>query len=232
MNLVALETSTPYLSIAVAKGMEVFERHILANQRHAELALDTLDELLREAALGIGDIHGIAYGEGPGAFTGVRIACGMAQGLALARSLPVVGVGSLIAVAEAAGAGRALVCLDARMSEVYHAAYEKTGGGWREITAPGLCRPEAVPVPPEGDDWLGCGSGFEAYAAVLQSRFANRLAAVKADVEPTARAMLRLARPRFERGEGTDAALAQPIYLRDKVALTTQERLQGTQPPP
>lgn len=227
MNLLALETSTPYLSIAIGRGHEVFERHILAHQQHAEMAIDTLDALLDEAKLKLGDLDGIVYGQGPGAFTGVRIACGMAQGLALARGLPVLGVGSLIAVAEASGAPRAVVCLDARMGEVYHATYEKTAGEWREVCPPGLCAPQAVPLPPGGNDWQGCGSGFEAYEAALHARLGAMVAQVNPAIQPTARAMLSLARPRFERGEGADASQAQPIYLRDKVALTVQERMQG-----
>jgi len=223
MKLIAIETSTSWLSLAVSNEDRVFARHILAEQRHAEIALDELADLMREAGVSLEDIQGVAFGEGPGAFTGLRIACGMAQGMALARNVPVVGVGTLLAVAEEAGVANALVCLDARMSEVYHAAYLREGDAWREVCAPGLCPPAQLPLP-DGTDWVGCGSGFGAYAAVLQERLGDRLASVRAEVSPTAAAILRLAQPAFERGEGKPAAMALPIYLRDKVALKTSER--------
>jgi tRNA threonylcarbamoyladenosine biosynthesis protein TsaB len=109
------------------------------------------------------------------------------------------------------------------MGEVYHAAYVRDASGLNEACAPGVYRPEAVPPLPAGA-WVGCGSGFAAHAAVLAGRYGAQLAAIRAEVSPSAAAMLRLAGPRFERGEGRDAASAAPIYLRDKVALKTSER--------
>ncbi len=223
MNLIAIETSTSYCSLAVSAGDQVFSRHVLAEQRHAEILLDELDGLLADAGLPLSGVEGVAYGEGPGAFTGLRIACGVTQGLALARNLPVVGVGTLLALAEDAGEPRVIVCIDARMSEVYHAAYLKSGDAWVEVCAPGLCAPRALPLV-EGGGWIGCGSGFQAYADLLATRLGPQLIATRPDISPTAAAILRLARPRFERGEGKPAAMAQPIYLRDKVALKTSER--------
>lgn len=223
MNLIAIETSTSYCSLAAAKGDRVASRHILAEQRHAEIALDELMALLREADLSLEQVQGIAYGEGPGAFTGLRIACGMTQGLAFARDVPVLGICTLLAVAEEAAERKAIVCLDARMSQVYHAAYRRERDGWQQVCAPGLCEPAMLPLV-EGDDWVGCGSGFQAYASALGERLGKRLAAVRPDLSPTAAAILRLARPGFERGEGKPAAMALPVYLRDKVALKTSER--------
>ena len=223
MNLIAIETSTAYCSLAVSKGDQLHSRHILAEQRHAEILLDELSGLLREAGLTLADVQGIAYGEGPGAFTGLRIACGVTQGLALARDLPVIGVGTLLAVAEASGEDNVLVCIDARMSEVYHAAYRKSEGEWLDITPPGLCAPAAVPLV-AGKDWCGCGSGFNAYEALLRARLGASLRSTRPDLAPTAAAILGLAQPRFARGEGRPAGMALPIYLRDKVALKTSER--------
>ena len=223
MNLIAIETSTSYCSLAVCKGGRIASRHILAEQRHAAIALDELVALMREADFAMAEVQGIAYGEGPGAFTGLRIACGMTQGLAFARNVPVVGIPTLLAVAEASGEPNVVVCLDARMGEVYHAAYRREGDAWREACAPGLCAPALLPLP-QGSDWVGCGSGFDAYAAVLRDRLGERISAVRADLFPTAAAILRLAIPRFERGEGRPAETALPIYLRDKVALKTSER--------
>jgi tRNA threonylcarbamoyladenosine biosynthesis protein TsaB len=227
MNLLAIETSADFCSVAAARGERVFARHEPAEQRHGELVLPMIDAVLAEAGLAIADLEGIAYGAGPGAFTGLRIACGVTQGLALARAIPVVGVGTLMALSEeAAGEGgdaAVIACIDARMREVYHAAYRRTLGRWREIVAPGLRPPEAVPVP-EGEGWIGSGSGFGAYRDALAGRHANRLAAMRPEVTPTARAVLRLAAPEFAAGRGADAATAVPVYLRDKVALKTSER--------
>src|SRR5512140_878287 len=158
VNLVALETSTEYCSLAVTRGARVYARSFHAGQKHSELALPVLGELLQQAGLAMQAIEGVAYGAGPGSFTGLRIACGIAQGLALARSLPVAGIGTLLALAEDCGADRVIACLDARMGEVYHAAYVKSSADWIEMHAPGLYRPDAVPQV-EGADWMGCGSG-------------------------------------------------------------------------
>src|SRR3954471_14014515 len=137
MNLLAIETSSDFCSVAAARGGAVFSRHEPAGQRHGELVIPMIDAVLAEAGLDLADIEGIAYGAGPGAFTGLRIACGVTQGLALARGLPVVGVGTLLALAEegagAAGDAAIVACIDARMREVYHAAYRRTLGRWREI---------------------------------------------------------------------------------------------------
>jgi tRNA threonylcarbamoyladenosine biosynthesis protein TsaB len=223
VNLIALETSTEYCSLAVSRGAQVFERSFHAGQRHSELALPALRELLRQAGLDMQSIQGIAYGAGPGSFTGLRIACGIAQGLALARNLPVAGIGTLLALAENCGADKVIACLDARMGEVYHAAYGKSGGKWIEMHAPALCEPHGVPQV-EGGDWVGCGSGFRVHRAALAQCYDGHVSRIDADAIPHAAAMLRLAQPVFAAGQGADAAAAAPLYVRDKVALKTSER--------
>ncbi len=223
VNLLAIETSTEFLSLAALHGEDVLTHHVAAGQRHAELVLDAISELLARAELRFEDLQGIAYGEGPGSFTGLRIACGVVQGLATAGGLEVLGVSTLLAVAQEADADRVFACLDARMGEVYHAAYRRNGGAWQVEHAPGLCRPQEVPVP-QGGEWTGCGSGFAAFGALLRGRLGGALGEVRPDILPTAAAVLRLARPRFERGEGRAAESAIPVYLRDRVALKTSER--------
>ncbi len=223
VNLIALETSTEYCSLAVARGAQLFERSFHAGQRHSEVALPVLRELLLQAGLDMQSVEGVAYGAGPGSFTGLRIACGLAQGLALARNLPVAPIGTLLALAENSGADKVLACLDARMGEVYHGAYQRSGGEWLEIHAPGLYLPDAVPRV-EGGDWSGCGSGFRVHGAVLAQRYQGSIARVDADAVPNASAMLRLALRVFAAGQGVDAAAAVPLYVRDKVALKLSER--------
>jgi len=223
MNLLGIETATEALSLAVSAADVVYEYSMPSGQRHAELILREIDALLARAGLGVSDLDAVAFGAGPGSFTGLRIGCGIAQGIAAARHLPVLGVSTLAALAETAGAPRAIACLDARMGEVYHAAFEKRQDGLQEVIPPGLHRPGEVPIP-EGDGWVGCGRGFGAYREVLIARHGSRLAAVVPDMFPSAAAIVRLAAPRFATGEGLDPARAVPVYLRDRVALRTDER--------
>jgi tRNA threonylcarbamoyladenosine biosynthesis protein TsaB len=223
VNLVAIETSTEYCSLAVSRGDHVFGRSFHAGQRHSELALPALRELLQQAELEMQAVDGIAYGAGPGSFTGLRIACGIAQGLALARNLPTAGIGTLLALAEDCGNDKVIACLDARMGEVYHAAYCRSGGKWTELHAPALYRPDAVPRI-QGSDWVGCGSGFRVHGAMLAQCYGLALSRVEGGAVPNAAAMLRLARPEFAAGQGVDAAAAVPLYVRDKVALKSNER--------
>jgi tRNA threonylcarbamoyladenosine biosynthesis protein TsaB len=227
MNLLAIDTSTDSCSVAASRGRELFSRREPALQRQAERVLGMVEEILAEASLDLAQIEGIAYGEGPGSFTGLRIATGVTQGLAFARGVGVVGIGSLLSLveqaAEESSSGKVIACIDAHMGEVYHAAYRKAGAGWEEISAPGLYKPEAVPVP-SGKDWMGCGDAFAAHRDRLAARVGDHVSVVRSDVGPTARAVLKLAIPRFAAGEARDAATAVPVYLRDKVARKTRER--------
>jgi len=233
MNLLAIDTSADFCSVAACRGDALAFRHERAGQRQAEIILDLVDAVLTEAQLTLDDVGGIAYGAGPGSFTGLRIACGVTQGLALARDIGVIGVSTLLALAqeaaddaEAAGttwSAQVIACLDAHMGEVYHAAYCRETSGWREILAPGLYKPEAVP-PVSGGGWVGCGSGFAVYEGRMAARYATQLAAVRPELTATASAVLRLAAPRFAAREAMDAATAVPVYLREKVALKTIER--------
>ena len=213
MRFAALETSTEWCSVALWRDGEIAGLERRAGNRHSEFALPMLQSLLRGTK-----IDAVAFGAGPGAFTGLRIACGLAQGLAFAEGLPVIGISTLEALAHEAGAARVVACLDARMREVYYAALEKRAGRWHEVIAAQCVAPQSAPRPP-GDGWVGCGSGFEVYGDVLR----HNVSAVKAEVHPTAIAIALLAAPRLAAGEGVDAALATPSYLRDKVAFTKEE---------
>lgn len=219
MNLLGLETSTRWLSVALWRDGTLAERRAESVSGGSGLVLPWVDELLAEAGLGMAALDGIAFGAGPGSFTGLRLACGAAQGLAFGLDLPVVGVATLEALALASGEARVFACLDARMNEVYFGAYAVDGRQVRETAAPQVAAPGAV-TPPEGAGWVGCGDGFAAYADVLP-----RFERVRGDVFPTAAAVAEIAAARFARGEGVDAAQAMPLYVRNKVALTTAERL-------
>ena len=223
MNILALESSTELCSAALWRDGRIDAREAGAGERNSEVLLPMVEALLAAHAVRRGDLDGIAFGAGPGAFTGLRIACGLAQGIAFARNLPVACVVTLRALAEAAQTPRVLCCLDARMGEIYHAAYEKDGDDWREICAPSLCKPEAAPELP-GGGWRGCGSGFAAFGDALARRYGAQLAGVVDGVVPHARAVAALAARMFARGEAVAAELAAPLYVRDKVALRVDER--------
>ena len=214
MRFAAVETSTEWCSVALCRdgGIACIERR--AANRHSEMVLPMLDRLLKEHGLTAAELEAVAFGAGPGSFTGLRIACGIAQGLAFAQALPVLGVSTLEALAEESGAPRVAACLDARMREVYYAALEKRAGRWHEVVRAQCVSPREVS--PLGADWVGCGSGFAVYGNLGMTR-------TMPEVHPTALAVARLAAPRLAAGEGVDPALAAPVYVRDKVAFTRAE---------
>lgn len=223
MRLLAFETATRRLSVALWQNGELIERAEEVPNGGSERLLPWVHELLAEAGVTLAQIDGIAFGAGPGGFTGLRLACGVAQGLAWGLDLPVAPVSTLEALALAAGEYEVWTCLDARMNEVYSAAYVVAGDAVRELMPP-VCLPPAVaPAPTFAGGW-GVGDGFASYGPLLLAQKPD-LKGVRADVFPTAAAVARLAAPVFARGAGVAAAQAQPIYVRDKVALTTAERM-------
>ena len=223
MNLLAFDTSTDTLSIALAwqgAGGTRLVEHTAAGGPQASTALiPAILRLLAQAGLRLTDLDAIVFGRGPGSFTGLRTACSVAQGLAFGARLPVLPVDTLLALAEEAreqrGATQVVALLDARMDEVYSAAYSFGDGGWRRHGEFSLGRPEALQVPA---GWALAGNAFAAYAERLPAA-ASRIAAL-----PTAAALLRLAPALIAAGQAGPAAGALPLYLRDKVAQTTQER--------
>jgi tRNA threonylcarbamoyladenosine biosynthesis protein TsaB len=223
VKILAVETSTEYCSVALWQDGAVRERSELVGQKHSELLIAMLDELLKHAGVNISQLDGIAFGKGPGSFTGVRIACGVAQGLALGSNLKVVGVCTLQALAKACGHDKVIAALDARMGEIYLAVYEKQGDEWKVVIEPCLCKIEHAPAL-EGDGWFGAGSGFAVNEAALAAQYTGQLSGVDARLMPQASAVAQLAAIEFAQGNAVDAALALPLYLRDKVALKTRER--------
>jgi tRNA threonylcarbamoyladenosine biosynthesis protein TsaB len=219
MRFAAFETSTEWCSVALWRDGELSGIEERAGNDASARVLPMLDRLLQAAGMAAKDLDAVAFGAGPGSFTGLRVACGVAQGIALARGIPVFGVSTLAAMADECGAPRVVACLDARMHEVYYAAMERQGSRWIEVI-PALCAaPVDLPRPP-GEGWTGCGNGFAAYDG-LGERLA--LARVIPHLHPSAMAVARLAAPRLAAGEGVDAALATPVYVRDKVAFTQAE---------
>ncbi len=219
MNLLALETSTDVGSIALWQDGEVLLRPCPLGVSHSTTLLPLIAATLAEAGLGFADLHGIAFGAGPGAFTGLRVACGVAQGLAFAHDIPLLPVGTLDALAMASGGQRVLVALDARMGEVYFACFAACCA-----QGPlGVYSPAAVPLP-DSPGWLACGNGLAAYPA-LRERLSACTDSWMPELMPSAEAVARLAAPRLANGERIDPADAVPVYVRDKVAQTVAERL-------
>lgn len=223
MNILALDTSTEHCSVALWRDGVVHEHAARAGQAHSAMLTGMVDTVLAEGGLRLAMLDGIAYGQGPGSFTGLRIACAVAQGLAFPAAIPLAGIGTLHAMALACGAAKVMCCLDARMQEIYHAAYVRQGDAYIEVSAPRVCAPATAPELP-GDGWTGCGSGFAAYRDVLQQRYGAALATIDDAVYPHAGDIARLAAPLFAAGRGIRAEEAAPLYIRDKVALKTVER--------
>ncbi|TSA21315.1 MAG: tRNA (adenosine(37)-N6)-threonylcarbamoyltransferase complex dimerization subunit type 1 TsaB [Betaproteobacteria bacterium] len=226
MILLALETATEWCSAALWLDGELRLQEAHAGNRHSELLLPMAQHLLAEAGLRYVDLDAIAYGAGPGSFTGLRIACGVTQGLALAVGCPVIGVGSLHALAAAVPvqpSTEVLALLDARMGEVYVARYR----GGVEMAAPAVLKPGLVP-PPTAGAYIA-GTGFAAYEAELRAAWAACSDGADHDYTlsdvryPSAAQIAHLAAPRLAAGEGRPAETAEPIYVRNKVALKKGE---------
>ncbi|MGZ5031750.1 MAG: tRNA (adenosine(37)-N6)-threonylcarbamoyltransferase complex dimerization subunit type 1 TsaB [Usitatibacter sp.] len=223
MNLLAVETSTELCSVALLRDGDLFVEEALAENRHSELLVPMIRRLLERARLSAQQMDAFGFGQGPGSFTGIRIACGIVQGLAFAAGRPVVPVSSLLALAEQSNERRVIAALDARMGEAYVAAYARSGDDWDEVIAPRLVDATGLPPLP-GRRWAATGSGFDnhpwlrdAYRESVEMRLEHDL--------PRAGAVVRIAARRFARGAAIAAEQAVPLYLRDKVALTTEERL-------
>ena len=223
MRILALDTSTEYLSLALMLDGKVLSEDLHAGQTHSQLILPLIGEMLSNAGLQLRELDGIAFGAGPGSFTGLRIGCGVAQGLAFGASLPVAGISTLLALAHSSEADKVIACLDARMGEVYHAAYAKSGAAWQEASPPGLYKPEEVPLL-TGEGWTGAGSGWSAYGNILNKVYMGLMSNTLPVAYPRATSIAALAEPIFEAGLGVPAAQAAPIYIRNKVALTMNER--------
>lgn len=219
MPLLAFDSSTDHLSIAVQHGAQVWLYDGPGGAQASATLVPHILALLGHAGLALPALQAVVFGQGPGSFTGLRTACAIAQGLAWGAVLPVLPVDTLLAVAEDArvrhGLHEVLAVLDARMGEVYHGAYRWQGQRWHTEAARGVCAPELLPVP----------AGFTV-AGNAAAAYGERLApqAVHVQARPSAAALLRLAPALLAEGGALPAAQALPLYVRDKVAQTTAER--------
>ena len=240
MNLLAFDTSTDALSLAVARGVgaqrQVWQHSGPGGAQASSSLIGALMDLLRQAELRLADLDAICFGSGPGSFTGLRTACSVAQGLAFGANVPVLPVPSLLALTQTARShaapdatqGRVTALLDARMDEIYAASYAFDGALWTLLQAPSLVAPEDVvhwsclSAPPAG------APVWQAFAGNVADVYGDRLRRAPDDMFisalPTAAAMLQLAPALLAAGQAVPASLALPLYVRDKVAKTTLER--------
>lgn len=222
LRILAIETATEACSAALYVNGDVIQRYRLAPRQHVDLILPFIDELFDEAGLSVNQLDAVAFGRGPGSFTGLRIAAGITQGIAFGADLPVVPVSTLAALAQGAarqaGATRVLAALDARMQEVYWGTFQCDDTG---LMAP--VGDEAVSAPgsvsrPEGSDWQAAGDGWSSYREALVERLGFEPETCLASLKPQAADVAVLAAAKFNAGETVPPDQAAPIYLRDQVA--------------
>ena len=221
MKLLALDTATEVCAVAVVSDGDVLERQVMGRQ-HAERILETIEQLLSEAQLPVVALDAIAFGRGPGMFTGLRIGAGVVQGIAFAADLPVVPVSSLQVLAQGQVGDRILAAFDARMGQVYWGCYARNNEGMVEP-----CVDERVDAPTDVDPpegvWLGAGSGWDVYASELIAILDDRISGWNDNRFPTAGDLARLGQHAVSAGKAVAAELAIPVYVRDDVARKSRE---------
>lgn len=238
MKLLALETSTDACSVALQINGEIKVDHRIAPQQHAQLLLPMIDKILVDAGITLAGLDGVAFGRGPGSFTGVRIAAATTQGIAFGADIGVIPVSSLQALAQGAyrtqASSHVFASFDARMDEVYWGVYGVDADGGDELIQPlqddRVCSPQQVVIPTKVDEfrWSLVGSGADQYQDVLSTAIgSNVLVKYTSDCWPSAQDVLRVAQPMAQAGDFVSAEQALPVYLRDRVALTEAQRAAG-----
>lgn len=222
MKLLAVDTATEACSAALMIGDSVLERFDIAPRAHARLLLPMLDSLLAEAGVKLADLDAIAFGRGPGSFTGVRIAASVVQGLAFGADLPVLPVSTLAALARAAlqttEATHVLAAIDARMDEIYWASYQRDARGEPQaVSEEQVTAAQDLKIAVDAD-WYGIGTGWAAYESVLRPQFGDQLLGCDGQALPRAAHIAQLAALDFAEGKALSAELALPVYIRNQVA--------------
>lgn len=222
MKILAIDTSSEACSVALLyrhpkKGRQVLSRHEIAPKQHTSILLPIIHEILHKAGVTLAGLDAVAFGCGPGSFTGIRIAASVAQGIAYANDLPVIPISSLAATAQAAnkikGWQNILVAVDARMEQVYWAGYEMVNGLARPVFTERLISPHGItPIPVA--EWHGVGDAWSLFKKEIETKSENKLVDMDMSIVPTAEAVLSLAAVKYEKGDMVEAADALPVYLR------------------
>lgn len=221
MNILALDTSTEVCSIALSYADQIIEQYELAPRQHANLILPMAQNLLTQAQLSLNQIDVIAFGRGPGSFTGLRIAASVTQALAFAHNIPVVALSSLQILAQGCyrqhNATHIIAALDASMNEIYCGEYHLHEQRMVLSNSERVCAPAEITIPSDGQ-WIGAGSGFDVYHQILQPKLADKLLQWLPNCYPSAQDMITLAAAEYQQGKAVSAEHALPVYLRDNVA--------------
>lgn len=230
MNILAIDTSTDACSAALLTDTQLCSEFEVTPRAHTRLILPMVDKVLAAADCALVDVDAIAFGRGPGAFTGVRIGTGVVQGLALAADCPVIPVSTLAAMAfdahQQCQVDHLRVAMDARMCEVYWGEYQWQQDVLQLMGEEQVIAPDQVSSEQSLDTWAAVGNGWQVFASELSACFSTQPKITYTDIYPSAAAIAQLALPLWQQGKVCDAAEAQPVYLRNKVALTTRERAQ------
>ena len=228
MNLLAIDTATEACSAAVLSEGRLHERYQLAPREHNRLILPMVSELLKESGVEPAELDAIAFGCGPGSFTGVRIAAGVAQGIAFGLGLPVIPISTLAALSleamDAEGVELSYACIDARMNEVYWGVYEREGRGGVRLVGCESVMPPADVIGLQGKSGVGVGSGWATYPEVLADQLGSGLGNILPDRFPRAAFIAKLGALSLKHGGGLPAEQALPVYLRDNVARKPDKR--------
>ena len=220
MKILAIETATEACSAALYADGALSAKYQIAPRKHSELILTMIDELLSDSGYSLSQLDALAFGRGPGAFTGVRIASSVIQGLALSTDRPVIAISTLAILAQSIILQqKQIACaIDARMGEVYWALYQANDNNiMRLVGTEKVCPPNAIEYPNAQGAWFGVGSGWESYAEILQHTMGKTLTGFRVGDYPSAEASCSLAVDAYQRGEILDASQAVPIYLRNNV---------------
>ncbi|WP_413111340.1 tRNA (adenosine(37)-N6)-threonylcarbamoyltransferase complex dimerization subunit type 1 TsaB [Thaumasiovibrio sp. DFM-14] len=222
IKILAVDTATENCSVALRVGNDVIHRSAIAPREHTTKILPMVDEVLAEGGMTLSQLDALAFGRGPGSFTGVRIGIGIAQGLAFGADLPMVGVSTLEAMAQACyrqhGAEQVLTAIDARMGELYWAQYQRNGGIWHCCGEEQVIAPEELQINQQDGVWLSAGTGWDAYPTLAEQLGMN--ITPSGILFPDAQDMVML----VDMQQQVSAEEAEPVYLRDKV---TWKKLPG-----
>jgi len=222
MKILALDTATEACSAALYIDGEINAKFQLAPRQHTQLILKMIEDLLAEAGLQVGALDAIAFGRGPGSFSGVRIATGVTHGLAFAADLPVVPVSTLASIAQSTynqhHTENVLAGIDARMGGIYWGCYQLADNGLMQLLGEEQVSPPEAMQLPNAQQWVGSGSAWKTYADALNNQLGSALSSNFEDYLPHSASIVQLAAYEFTQGKAVNAALAQPVYLRNDVA--------------
>lgn len=221
--LLAIDTATEAGSVCLYRNEQYYYSDWLGADKHVESVLSHIKDILKESDTRIEEVKALVFSQGPGSFTGLRAGCGVTQGLALSLGIPVIAVPTLLMLAEQVNTPWAFTLLDARMGQVYGALYKKDETDWQEMIPTGLFQPDQLPELPN-EEMVLVGSGADCYAEQLRLISGKPIPGILPNKVPHAQWLIKIGLRKWQKGDVLASHEALPIYIRDKVALTTAER--------